>query len=64
MANPFNTSSGVRIPEIRKIKTVSKNSTDGLAKLLYKAIMRKAMVVNTIKDDILMMITDCKAGLY
>ncbi len=45
-------SSGLRMRNSRNIKIATRNSTDGLALLLYKAIISKTTVVKTIKDDI------------
>jgi hypothetical protein len=58
---PFKISSGVRMPEIRKVKTAIRNSTDGLAQLLYKAMISKTMVVNTIKDAMLIVMVTVRA---
>jgi hypothetical protein len=47
LASPFKTSYGVNTRNTKKITMTTKNSIDGLAQLLYKAIMSKAIVINT-----------------
>ncbi len=56
LANPFKTSSGIKIPETRKTKTTPRNNTDDRAQFLYKAMMSKTIVANTIYGGMLMVI--------